>query len=263
LQSFQARANPEDDKEKDGKETEEDNQKDDEGDGDDEVRPVDNTDRIFIGLTVFFHLAFIIDLIALCKRFISSGVIVPCLFLGIFFAIWIYYSMKNRNLAHVTESWLLNFRLATILHQFAFLLFFWMSLCSVLIFEMGKQGIGDIGKGEGFFDSMRRLSGEDRSSCALAILLILTIFFSVTVYAVILYVHSRSMWSLDEIASLLLAAKLQANLSDNNGGNTQTIISLIGGEKRGAKKEEIRRGIKFLHIQEKKKKQWIRNSRDK
>jgi len=245
LQSFQARANPEEEKEKDGKQNEpeeEDNQKDDE-EGDDETRPVDNTDRLFIALTIFFHLAFIIDLIALCKKFINSGVIVPCLFLGIFFAIWIYYTIKNRNLLHVTESWLLNFRLATILHQFAFLLFFWMSLCSVLIFEMGKQGIGEIGSGEGFFDSMHHLSAEDRSSCALAILLILTIFFSVTVYAVILYVHSRSMWSLDEIASLLLAAKLQANLSDNNGGNTQTIISLIGGEKRGAKKEEIRRGI--------------------
>jgi len=67
----------------------------------------------------------------------------------------------------------------------------------------------------GFFSTLQNINAASSDRGTLASVLIILIFLSVAVYGVILYVHSRSMWSLDEIASLYLAAKLQARLKED------------------------------------------------
>jgi len=173
----------------------------------DEHRPVNNFDRVLAFLSVFFHGVFTVNLIVVTAtiRF-NSGTILSVLVIGLMFLGWLFYGLKSWGLKEVSESWLLNLRLLTILHLFALLLFFWIALCLVLLLS------NDLGTG--FFSTLNTINSDSSDRGTLAGVLIILIFFSVAIYSVILYVHSRSMWSLDEIASLYLAAKLQAKLKE-------------------------------------------------
>jgi len=184
---------------------------DDEGDDAedyDEHRPVNNMDRILAFLSIFSHGVFTVNLVVLTAIIkINSGTILSVLVIGLMFLGWFFYSLKSWGLKEVSESWLLNLRLLTILHLFALLLFFWIALCLVLLLS------NDLG--DGFFSTLNTINTSDSDRGTLAGVLIILIFVSVAIYSVILYVHSRSMWSLDEIASLYLAAKLQAKLKED------------------------------------------------
>jgi len=174
----------------------------------DEVRPVAPHDRILSLLSLLFHGIFTVDLIVLSASVsFNSGNTLSCIVMGLLFLTWLFYTIKCWNLKEVSESWLLNLRLLTILHLFAFLLFFWIALCVVLLLAQNA--------GTGFFSSIQTINDQSSERGTLASILIILIFVAAAIYGVILYVHSRSMWSLDEIASLYLAAKLQAKLKED------------------------------------------------
>jgi len=170
------------------------------------VRPIEPGDRMLITITNIAYLAFTIDLCVVASRNLNSGSLGAALIFGFLFLLRLAYTFKSRNMKEVTESWLLNFRLATIVHQFILLLFFWVALSVLLLIQVVK---------EGFFQGLQNIAQESSLRALLASLLFIFVFISVMVYGVILYVHSRSMWSLDEIASLSLAAKLQARLNED------------------------------------------------
>jgi len=193
-------------KDKKGTETGEEEEIEDGEESEDETRPVKTGDKILAALTLFSHLAFTIDLVLLSTRNDNSATVGSCVLFGIMYFIWIAYTIKSRKMKEVAESWLLNFRLATIVHQFLFLLFFWVTLCILLLLEKFNYG---------FWQTLEVLSVDEPFRAFLSAVLICLIFISVAIYGVILYVHSRSMWSLDEIASLYLAAKLQAKLKED------------------------------------------------
>jgi len=166
-----------------------------------EQRPVDNRDRALAIFTLISHTVFAVDLTLIVgTNKINSGTLVSMVIWWLLLMFWYYYTIRHRNMPAVTESWLLNHRLATILHLFLFLVFFWVSLCIILLARTTK--------GE-FFGTLKSLEPSRASLCGVLIVL----FFShILDYGVMLYVHSRSMWSLDEIASLYLAVKLQEKL---------------------------------------------------
>jgi len=139
---------------------------------------------------------------------LNSGTVLSVVVIGLLFLGWLFYTIKCWNLKEVSESWLLNLRLLTILHLFALLLFFWIALCIVLLLSVDSHA-------QGFFAALQTIDQTSPERGTLAAILIILIFVSVAIYSVILYVHSRSMWSLDEIASLYLAAKLQAKLKED------------------------------------------------
>jgi len=169
---------------------------------------VNPRERTLALITLFAHGALAIDLVVIASRPpVNSGTFVPTVVFGVMWLVWTYNTIRNWGMEKVSESWLLNHRLATILHVFVSLLFWWMTLCVLLILS------GDIGTG--FFSSLQSIAEEDGARGLLASVLIILIFVTMAVYAVILYVHSRSMWSLDEIASLALAAQLQAKLKED------------------------------------------------
>jgi len=219
LRTFQSNRADEDEKDEkaplgtenaknDGK-NEKEKDEDEGGEDYDEHRPVTRKDRFISLLTIFCHGLFVINLIVItATNPVNSGTVLSCIVMGGLFLIWLAYTIKCWGLKQVSESWLLNLRLLTILHLFALLLFFWIALCIVLLLSV------DVGTG--FFSTLQNINKESSDRGTLASLLIVLIFFSVAIYGVILYVHSRSMWSLDEIASLYLAAKLQARLKEDH-----------------------------------------------
>jgi len=183
---------------------------DDEGGEDfDEHRPVQPLDRVLALFSLFCHAIFTVNLIVItATNAPNSGTILSCIVMGGLLMGWFVYTVKCWSLKEVSESWLLNLRLLTILHLFALLLFFWIALCIVLLLA--------IDEGTGFFSTLQTINNVSSDRGTLASILIIFIFSSVACYWVILYVHSRSMWSLDEIASLYLAAKLQARLKEDH-----------------------------------------------
>jgi len=209
LRTFQSnRADDEENDEKEKKEKEK--EKDGEGAEDyDEHRPVKPEDRVLAIISLLCHGMFTIDLVVIAATNpLNSGTVLSCIVMGGLFLGWFAYTIKCWSLKEVSESWLLNLRLLTILHLFALLLFFWIALCIVLLLSVDA--------GTGFFQTLQTINAASSDRGTLASILIILIFISVAMYFVILYVHSRSMWSLDEIASLYLAAKLQARLKEDH-----------------------------------------------
>jgi len=196
--------------EKPQKDTTKNKDDDDEGGEDyDEHRPVEPLDRLLALVSLFCHGLFTINLIVItATNTANSGTILSCIVMGSLLLGWFMYTVKCWSLKEVSESWLLNLRLLTILHLFALLLFFWIALCIVLLLA--------IDQGTGFFSTLQTINNVSSDRGTLASILIIFIFASFASYGVILYVHSRSMWSLDEIASLYLAAKLQARLKEDH-----------------------------------------------
>jgi len=175
----------------------------------DEHRPVTKKDRVLVICTLICHLIFTIDLCIIASTSpLNSGTVIAVVVIGLYFFTSIIYTWRSRSLTEVSESWLLNLRMFTILHLFALLLFFWIALCIVLLYSVGA--------GTGFVSTLQYINANSRVRGTLASLLIVGIFLSLATYGVILFVHSRSMWSLDEIASLHLAAKLQAKLKEDH-----------------------------------------------
>jgi len=166
-----------------------------------ELRAVTSTDRGLAVATLIIHTQFAIDMIIIACANINSGTLVSSIiFAGLCVGWWVL-TIRDRNKQTVNESWLLHHRLASILHLFAFLVFFWIALCILLLLEENNN--------RGFFETLDQLE-SDRAF--LSGFLIFLFFSYLGAYGVILYVHSRSMWSLDEIASLYLASKLTARL---------------------------------------------------
>jgi len=199
-----------DDEKSEKKEKSKEAEKDDDDGGEDydEHRPVEPLDRVLALFSLFWHGVFTINLIVIsATNPTNSGTVLSCVVMGGLFLGWFIYTIKCWSLKEVSESWLLNLRLLTILHLFALLLFFWIALCIVLLIAIDDSS--------GFFSTLQTINATNSDRGTLASVLIILIFFSVAVYGVILYVHSRSMWSLDEIASLYLAAKLQARLKED------------------------------------------------
>jgi len=217
LRTFQSNRADEDEKDEkaplgtDGKNNEKEKEKeeDDGAEDYDEHRPVAPHDRLLHLLTMFCHGLFVCNLIVVtATNPTNSGTVLSCVVMGGLFLLWLGYTIKCWSLKEVSESWLLHLRLLTILHLFALLLFFWIALCIVLLLTKDA--------GTGFFPSLQNINSMSSTRGTLASLLIVLIFVSVAIYGIILYVHSRSMWSLDEIASLYLAAKLQARLKEDH-----------------------------------------------
>eukprot|EP00457_Paulinella_chromatophora_P007558 gb/GEZN01007581.1/.p1 GENE.gb/GEZN01007581.1/~~gb/GEZN01007581.1/.p1 ORF type:complete len:443 (-),score=59.93 gb/GEZN01007581.1/:121-1449(-) len=201
LHSFQQRDNDED---KGEGEAEEDEDNDD--DNEDEIRPVAVRDRRLAIASLVVHFVFLVDLSVITGygANLHEGVTVSTIVFALLLTVWLYFTIKYRNLADITESWLLKNRLATIFHLFAFLCCFWLAF-AIVMFEQEFS--------TGFFGTLSSIGHLPIFQCS-----ILLMFFVIYIvlYFVILYVHSRSMRSLDEIASLFLAAKLQARLLDDN-----------------------------------------------
>jgi len=211
LRTFQSNRADDDEKEEkaaEAKQKEKEEEEDEGAEDYDEHRPVGPKDRLLAFFSLICHGIFTVNLIVMtATNPINSGTVLSCLVMGLLFLGWLIYTIKSWTLKEVSESRLLNVRLLTILHLFAFLLFFWIALCVVLLLS-SKAGTG-------FFSTLQSINSDSSDRGTLASLLIILIFISVFIYFVILYVHSRSMWSLDEIASLYLAAKLQAKLKED------------------------------------------------
>jgi len=131
LRTFQSNRADEDEKDEkanDGKkekEKEKDEEEEEGAEDYDEHRPVKHEDRILAFLTLVCHGMFTLDLIIIAAtEQLNSGTVLSCIVIGLLFLGWLAYTIKCWKLQEVSESWLLNLRLLTILHLFALLLFF-------------------------------------------------------------------------------------------------------------------------------------------
>jgi len=151
--------------------------------------------------SIIFYAVHTVDLCMVASRGLNSFTVGSAIVFGIMLLIWLGWLAKFRRLTTVDEDLLLNYRLATLFHVFLSLCIFWISLAILILLETNDKG---------FFETISILNDGQQLLCSLLI-----IFFLVCLatYGMILYVHSRSMWSLDEIQSLYLAAKIQKKMT--------------------------------------------------
>lgn len=208
LRSFQSHAEQEmkeEDEETDNELVDE--EEEDDFDEEDERRPVTKFDRLLAGLTTFAHFLVLLDIILINASLgeLNSGAVMTAIFMGILTLYWLFLAHRNRSLEDVTESQLLSYRLLTIAHLLVLIVIAWVDLLSVIVFN---ADFGTSGMVETIFDL-------DQWRTAITCLVLLSALLVGVVYGVILYVHSRSMWSLDEIASLRLASDEEKRLKEN------------------------------------------------
>lgn len=179
-----------DDDEEEGKEAVEEESDDDDDDDDERTQVLQGKDKLLGVVTLVSHFLFEIDLAIIASRKANSGTTGSAVIFGAFLVVWIFFAWRSRNKQTTSESWLLNYRLATLAHFFAFLCLFWVAL-GILLFQETL--------GEGFFSTLGGLIGWKQFQC---ILLLLLFFIYLAIYFIILTVHSKNMWSIDEIMTI-------------------------------------------------------------
>lgn len=192
----------EDDDDEAKEEAKEEEMSDDEDDGDEKTQLLTTKDRLLAYITLLSHLLFEIGLIQIAGREVNSGTTGSAVIFGMFLIVWIVFAWRSRNKTTTSESWLLHYRLATLFHFFVFLCLFWVSLGVLLFIEV---------LGTDFWDTLRGLPAVAQFQCILLLLLFGAQFF---VYCIILNVHSKNMWSIDEIMTIRKIAQDQGALID-------------------------------------------------
>jgi len=169
-------------------------------DEEEEVRPIAQSDRLLLGGSLLIHMLYTCDILYITSwTTLNSGTVLAAICFVVLLLIWGGYAVMRRKMKEATESWLLYYRLATIVHLVSWCITFWVCFAILLL---DQQRVG-------FFEAVYNLNPLSRALTGLILATLVAIFI---VYAVILFVHSRSMWALDEIASLHLAAQLQLKL---------------------------------------------------
>jgi len=166
-----------------------------------ELRPLSGSDKTLFMFTFISHLAFCCSINVVAFRDITSGTISCALIIDFFFLYFFYYGWQLKGFPPLPEHRFMNIRYYFIVHAFMLLFCFWVSITSLVLIELAKQG---------FFTTLSQLGPLQ---IALAISLLIIIFVVVVLYVGTLYLFTTLMSSFDEISSLFLAAKMQKSVT--------------------------------------------------